>query len=70
MLLIGSELHLEHLFFELGVGGSIGKALKGLLILKLVALQMGGLKKYLLNIGRNLTAETLNDNLGWIRVIY
>jgi hypothetical protein len=54
----------------LGVGGSTYKALNGLLILKLAALQMGGLKKYLLSIGRNLTAAALKDNLGRIRVIY
>jgi hypothetical protein len=70
MLLIGSTLHLQNLFFELGVGGSICKALNGLLILKLAALQMGGLKKYLLNIGKNLIAKTLKDGFGQIRVIY
>ena len=69
MLLIGSALHLYHLLFDLGVGGSTYKALNGLLILKLAALQMGGLKKYLLSIGRNLTAAALKDNLGRIRVI-
>jgi len=59
MLLIGSALHLQHLLFVLGMGGSIGKALNSLLVLKLVALQMSGLKRYLLSISSNLTADSL-----------
>jgi hypothetical protein len=48
------------------VSSSVGKALNGLLVLKLEALQVGSLKKYLLSIGRNLTTENLKDNLGRI----
>ena len=70
MLLSGSMLHLQHLLFKLGVGGSIGKASSGLLVLKLAALQVGGLKEYFLGIGRNLTAKSLEDSFGWIGIVH
>ena len=70
MLLIGSVLHLQHFFVQLGMSGSIGNALNDLLVLKLAALQVGSLKKHLLSIGRNLTMESLEDCLGRIEIIH
>jgi len=70
MLLIGGMLYLQYFFFELGVSSSIGKALNGLLVLKLAALQVGSLKKHLLGISKNLTMESLEDSLGQVRVVY
>jgi len=70
MLLISSMLYLQHFFFKLGVSSSIGKALNGLLVLKLVALQMGGLKTHFFGIGRNLATESLEDSLGQVRIVY
>jgi hypothetical protein len=52
MLLIGSMLHLQHLLFELGMGGSIGKTLYNLLVLELATFQVSRLEEHFLNIGR------------------
>jgi hypothetical protein len=46
------------------VSGSIGKALDGLLVLKLATLQVSRLEEHLLNIGRNLTTDGLEYDFG------
>ena len=51
------------------MSSSIGKALNGLLILKLSALQVNSLEENLLGIGRNLASESLEQGLGRIRVV-
>jgi len=51
------------------MSSSIGKALSGLLILKLPTLQVSSLEEDLLGIGRNLACESLEQGLSWIRVI-
>jgi len=63
-------LHLQHLLFELGMSGSIGKALDNLWVLELATFQVSGLEEHFLNIGRDLTTESLEYGFGWIRVIY
>jgi len=51
------------------MGGSIGKALGGLLVLELAALQVCSLEKDLFGIGRNLASKSFKQSLGWIGVI-
>ena len=57
MLLIGKIFHFHYLLRKLGVGGSIGKTLGSLLVLKLAALQMRSLEEDLFGIGRDLAPE-------------
>jgi len=40
-------LYLQHFFFKLGMGSSIGKALNSFSVLELAALQMGSLEEHL-----------------------
>ena len=51
------------------MGGSIGKALSGLLVLELAALQVCSLEKNFLGIGWDLTPKSFKQSFGWIRVI-
>jgi len=51
------------------MSGSIGKALSGLLVLKLSTLQVCSLEEDLLGIGRDLASESFKQSLGWIGVI-
>ena len=52
------------------MGGSIGKTLNGHLVLKLAALQVGGLKEYFFSIGRDMTAKSLEDSFSWIGIVH
>jgi len=70
MLFIVSMLYLQHFLLELGLGSSVGKALKSLLVLELTTFQMGNLEEHLVSIGWNLIMEGLEDGLSWVRVIY
>jgi len=62
-------LYLQHFLFELGLRGSVGKALNRFLVLELVALQMGNMEKHLFGIGRDLTTKSLEDSFGRVGVI-
>jgi len=46
------------------MGGSIGKALSGLLVLELAALQVCSLEKDLFGIGNNLASKIFKQSLG------
>jgi len=69
MFLIGKVFHFHYFLRELGMGGSIGKALSGLLVMELAALQVCSLEEDLFGIGRDLASKSFKQSLGWIRVI-
>jgi len=51
------------------MGGSIDKALSGLLVLELAALQVCSSEKDFFSIGRDFASKSPNQSLGWIGVI-
>jgi len=51
------------------MGGSIGKALSGLLVLELAALQVCSLEEDLFGVGRDLASKSFKQGLGWVGVI-
>jgi hypothetical protein len=69
VFLIGKVFHFHYLLRELGMGGSIGKALSGLSVLELVALQVCSFEKDFFGVGRDLASKSLKQSLGWIGVI-
>jgi len=51
------------------MSGSIGKALSGLLVLELAALQMCSLEEDFFGVSRDLASERFKQGLGWVGVI-
>jgi len=69
VLLIGQELLFPHLFRELSLSSSIGKAPRSPLVLQLTTLQMCGLEEDFFDIGWDLASENPEQNHGWVGVI-